>query len=291
MGRIASGAVREGMRRELYAAGGPVVRGLWEMAGRVGSIGPRSGAGRRFGAFGRGSIICFPQGAIFNERYVRIGEDTLIGPNVSLSAGMVPGQVCPSDPVVAIGSRCLIGRGSSIVGHLGIDIGDDVWTGPNVYITDQNHGYLDVEVPISRQTQPERAVSIGAGSWLGTGTVVLPGRADRAPRHRRCRFRRARRPPRLLRGRRRPGTGDQPVRRSGVGRSAGTDAVARGLDRAAQPLPSSPGGAQRSMPFALVKSVTTLDTGPPATSLSRYGVSCRSRNSAVYVRRSARTTP
>ena len=88
---------------------------------------------------------------------------------------MVPGQECITNPVVTIGDRCLIGRGSGIVGHFSIDIGDDVWTGHNVYITDQNHGYEDVSLPISKQSQPERAVKIGSGSWLGYGSVVLPG--------------------------------------------------------------------------------------------------------------------
>jgi acetyltransferase-like isoleucine patch superfamily enzyme len=88
---------------------------------------------------------------------------------------MVPGQVCLTDPVVRIGDRCLIGRGSGIVGHLSIDIGNDVWTGHHIYITDQNHGYEDVTVPVSRQAQPERAVVVGDGSWLGHGTVELPG--------------------------------------------------------------------------------------------------------------------
>ena len=112
---------------------------------------------------------------IFNEQYIHIGENTLIGPDISLSAGMVPGQKCITNPVVTIGDRCLIGRGSGIVGHFSIEIGDDVWTGHNVYITDQNHGYEDVSLPISKQSQPERAVKIGSGSWLGYGSVVLPG--------------------------------------------------------------------------------------------------------------------
>ena len=112
---------------------------------------------------------------IFNEQYIHIGESTLIGPDISLSAGMVPGQECITNPVVSIGDRCLIGRGSGIVGHFSIEIGDDVWTGHNVYITDQNHGYEDVSLPISKQSQPERAVKIGSGSWLGYGSVVLPG--------------------------------------------------------------------------------------------------------------------
>ena len=112
---------------------------------------------------------------IFNEQYIHVGANTLIGPDISLSAGMVPGQKCITYPVVTIGDRCLIGRGSGIVGHFSIEIGNDVWTGHNVYITDQNHGYEDVTRPISQQSQPERAVKIGDGSWLGYGSVVLPG--------------------------------------------------------------------------------------------------------------------
>ena len=99
----------------------------------------------------------------------------MIGPQVTLSAGMVPGQACISDPVVRIGDRCLIGKGSGIVGHFEISIGNDVWTGHHVYITDQNHDYRDVTRPISQQSMPERSVTIGDGSWLGYGVVVLPG--------------------------------------------------------------------------------------------------------------------
>lgn len=157
-------------------------RGVGEIIHRVrdtavawAAIGPDTVRGRRFGAFGEGSAICFPPTTIMNERYIRIGAGTMIGPNVALSAGMVPGQRCISDPVVSIGDRCLIGRGSGIVGHLSIEIGDDVWTGHHVYITDQNHGYDDPSLPISRQVQPERPVSIGSGSWIGHGSVVLPG--------------------------------------------------------------------------------------------------------------------
>ena len=147
----------------------------WSERGGGGRSGPNTRRGRRFGAFGEHSVICFPPAAIVNERYIRIGAHTMIGPHVTLSAGMVPDQACVTDPVVRIGDRCLLGRGSGIVGHLSIEIDDDVWTGHNVYITDQNHGYADLGVPISRQVMPERPVRIGAGSWLGHGTVVLPG--------------------------------------------------------------------------------------------------------------------
>ena len=154
---------------------GDAVAWCWDRLSVIASVGPKSRRGRRFGAFGEGSIICFPATSLMNERFIEIGENTMIGPHVALSAGMAPGQECLSQPVVRIGDRCLIGRGSGIVGHFSIDIGDDVWTGHHVYITDQNHGYDNVDIPISQQSMPEQPVRIGSGSWLGHGTVVLPG--------------------------------------------------------------------------------------------------------------------
>lgn len=158
-----------------HALVGSALRHGWTTISRWAAIGPDSSAGRRFGGFGRGSIICFPTNTVFNEHYIHLGAGTMIGPHVTLSAGMTPGQVCLSERVITIGDRCLIGKGSGIVGHFSITIGNDVWTGHHVYITDQNHGYDDVTVPISQQTMPERPVSIGDGSWIGYGTVILPG--------------------------------------------------------------------------------------------------------------------
>lgn len=138
-------------------------------------VGPGDDLARRFGRFGRGSAILAPQGSIYNEHAIEVGEDTLIGPNVCLTAGMAPGQELVANPVVRIGDRTLIGRGSHVIGHWSIDIGDDIQTGPYVYITDQNHAYEDPVEPVGRQWPSEAAVSIGSGSWLGTGVVILPG--------------------------------------------------------------------------------------------------------------------
>lgn len=154
---------------------GAFIHPLWEWVSRQSSIYSGSRKARRFESFGQDSLIMWPYTTIFNEGYIRIGDNTLIGKDVALSAGMVPGQQCLTSPVVTIGNRCLIGRGSGIVGHLSITIGDDVWTGHHVYITDQNHDYRDVSIPISQQSQPERPVVIGDRSWIGHGAVILPG--------------------------------------------------------------------------------------------------------------------
>jgi acetyltransferase-like isoleucine patch superfamily enzyme len=152
-----------------------VVHPIRELVFQAGAIGADTPRGRRFGRFGENSIICFPTNTLYNEHYIHVGSGTMIGPHCTLSAGMMPGQICITDPVVSIGDRCLIGKGSAVVGHFSITIGNDVWTGHNVYITDQNHGYEDVARPIGTQSMPEKPVTIGDGSWIGYGSVVLPG--------------------------------------------------------------------------------------------------------------------
>ena len=147
----------------------------WEAAQRAGAVTADTPAGQRFAAFGRGSMAAFPPGSVFGERWITVGEDTLIAAFVTLSAGMVPGQDLGPVPVLRIGDRCVIGRGSHVVAHHSLVIGDDVFTGPYVYITDQNHSYADPDVPIGRQMPVNAAVRIGSGSWLGAGAVVLPG--------------------------------------------------------------------------------------------------------------------
>lgn len=159
----------------LRLAAGEAIRRLWDQVVRLGAIGPRSRRGLRFGRLGPGSAICFPVAALFGEQYIHIGAGCMIGPYSSLSAGVAPGHVPDRNPVIEIGDRTVIGKGSGIVGHREIVIGDDVWTGHHVYITDANHGYEDVHTPIGKQFSAPRPVHIGSGSWLGHGALVLPG--------------------------------------------------------------------------------------------------------------------
>jgi acetyltransferase-like isoleucine patch superfamily enzyme len=157
------------------AAVSGMVHGAWRVLQQAGTITAESPAGRRFAAFGARSLMAFPTGAVFGERWIEIGDETMIGAQVTLCAGMMPGQDLGDSPVLRIGRGCVIGRGSHIVAHHSIVIGDDVFTGPYVYVTDQNHSYADPDTPIGRQWPVNTAVSIGAGTWLGAGCVVLPG--------------------------------------------------------------------------------------------------------------------
>ncbi|HEY7324954.1 MAG TPA: acyltransferase [Streptosporangiaceae bacterium] len=162
-----------GKRRRALIAG--VVQNAWRRVQQAGTITAESPAGRRFAVFGVHSLMAFPTGAVYGERWIEVGDQCMIAELVTLCAGMAPGLDLGPDPVLRLGDRCVIGRGSHIVAHQSIEIGDDVFTGPYVYITDQNHSYADVDVPVGRQWPVNSSVRIGAGSWLGTGAVILPG--------------------------------------------------------------------------------------------------------------------
>lgn len=68
-----------------------------------------------------------------------------------------------------IGERCRI----SIANYL--EIGKKVLLSPNVYITDCDHEYRNIDVPVIDQgiVQRGQKVSIGEGSYIGINTVIV----------------------------------------------------------------------------------------------------------------------
>jgi len=177
---MASGTrVFEATRRRVRAAAGRASSGavhlVWDWVRRSGAVTPEHPGRLRFRALGAGSTLAFPQGTVFNEGWIEIGPFCIISERVTLSAGFVPGLELGPEPVIRIGGGCVIGRGSHLVGHQSIELGDNVWTGPFVYISDQNHEYRDPDLPIGKQWPRNEPVVIGDGSWIGTGAVILPG--------------------------------------------------------------------------------------------------------------------
>ena len=68
-----------------------------------------------------------------------------------------------------IGERCRIFIANSL------DIGEKVLFSPNVYITDCDHEYRNVDVPVIDQgiVQRGQRVSIGKGSYIGINAVIV----------------------------------------------------------------------------------------------------------------------
>lgn len=147
----------------------------WRRLRQAGGIAPGTMAADRFGTFGDGSIVGFPTATLYGEKQMHIGEETLIGCWATLSAGYTPEQTTVPPRALVIGDRCVIGLRCGIVAHESIEIDDDVWFGQDVFITDANHGFDDLDIPIGQQLGPHQPVRIGSGSWIGHGAVILPG--------------------------------------------------------------------------------------------------------------------
>src|SRR4051794_25148082 len=90
------------------------VHWAWREFQRAGEVSPGMPAAKAFREFGAGSVMAFPLGSVFNEKWITIGAGTLIAEQVTMSAGIMPGHDLGPDPVLRIGDRCVIGRGSHI---------------------------------------------------------------------------------------------------------------------------------------------------------------------------------
>lgn len=68
-----------------------------------------------------------------------------------------------------IGERCRISIANSLI------IGEKVLLSPNVYITDCDHEYRNVDIPVMDQgiVQKGQTISIGDGSYIGINTVIV----------------------------------------------------------------------------------------------------------------------
>jgi acetyltransferase-like isoleucine patch superfamily enzyme len=129
----------------------------------------------RFARIGAGTKLAYPQGTIFGEPWIEIGECCIIAEQVTLTVGLMPGQLFGPEPLLTLGNGVVLGRGSHVIASRPVVIGDNVYCGPGVYITSDNHSYDDPDEPIGRQWPRSAPVEIGAGSWLGVGAIVLPG--------------------------------------------------------------------------------------------------------------------
>ena len=74
---------------------------------------------------------------------------------------------------VIIGKRTLVGIGTVIIGP--VVMGDDILIAQNCVITGQNHSYADVKLPISKQEDIVKEITIEDQAWLGANCVIVPG--------------------------------------------------------------------------------------------------------------------
>lgn len=142
---------------------------------RAGAIQPGTDLAESFGTFGAGSYIAYPMATMYGASSIHIGADTLVGRDCSLLVGYSPDDPQIPERGIVIGDRCVIGAGSTLTAHSSITVEDDVWFGQRVFVSDASHSYQDPETPIGVQLGEHQPVVVGEGSWIGHGSIILPG--------------------------------------------------------------------------------------------------------------------
>lgn len=104
-----------------------------------------------------------------NRGIIKLGDSVIIRPSTRVYAGN-------SHSLVFFGDGTEIGEHSTVSSNNRVVFGNDVLTGPHVFIADHNHAYENPHIPISKQgvkCHPMNEIVIGEGSWVGTNVVVV----------------------------------------------------------------------------------------------------------------------
>lgn len=124
----------------------------------------------KLGAFGWKSQIISPL-LIEGGKRVVIGDGVLVKYKSWLAASLETGL--PESSLI-IEDGCTIGNFNHIYATHSIILHKNVLTADKVYISDNLHGYEDINKPIIQQPIVQKQeVEIGEGSWLGENVCVI----------------------------------------------------------------------------------------------------------------------
>lgn len=101
-----------------------------------------------------------------------------LGSNVTIGKGSIlicTGVISNIGEGIEIGDNSAVGALSFLGGQGGIKIGNDVIMGPQVKIFSENHIFEDFDVPIRKQGESRKGVTIGDNCWIGAGVTILDG--------------------------------------------------------------------------------------------------------------------
>jgi len=115
-------------------------------------------------------MIFLDKGATITVRsgYVRLklGRWIHVGAHTAIRA---------HEGTLRIGDKCVFGRGDSLNCYLDLDVGAQVLVADDVYISDFDHKFADLTVPIKDQGIAKARVRIGEDVWLATKVTVASG--------------------------------------------------------------------------------------------------------------------
>jgi acetyltransferase-like isoleucine patch superfamily enzyme len=108
--------------------------------------------------------------------YIKIGDDVLIGRGGRVD---VPEVLQRDEPVIILDDFCRMGPFITILAVNQIHIGRNVMFGPSVLVTDHDHAFEDVTVPIITQGITEGGrIRIEDDCWIGFGAAIVCSKGE-----------------------------------------------------------------------------------------------------------------
>ncbi|MFA6567754.1 MAG: acyltransferase [Victivallales bacterium] len=127
-----------------------------------------------FGSFGKNSMIR-PPFLCFDAGDIHVGDNCTVAENGWIQ-GIREYSGKKFSPRLEIGNGTYIGRNSHIMACLEMKIGRNVVFADGVYVTDNLHGFRNMNMPIMEQElDTPGPVVIEDEVWLGEHVCVMPG--------------------------------------------------------------------------------------------------------------------
>jgi acetyltransferase-like isoleucine patch superfamily enzyme len=76
---------------------------------------------------------------------------------------------------LSVGDKCVLGRGVSVNCYLDVEIGASSLFADDIYVSDFDHKYADLTMPIKDQGISKARVRIEPDVWIGTKATVTSG--------------------------------------------------------------------------------------------------------------------
>ena len=96
-----------------------------------------------------------------------------VGRNVTLNDRVYLDTERPEEGYICIGDDSYIGTGTTLFGHVGLEIGDHVLMAQNITLTPYSHIFEDPAQNIITQGGHTRKVTIGRDSYVGMGVNIM----------------------------------------------------------------------------------------------------------------------
>lgn len=104
----------------------------------------------------------------FRDGRLQVGAQTLFEPGVWITVG--------DEGRIRIGEGCFLNLGVMVAAHGLVEIGDHCMFANGCFVTDANHRFSDLEMPITWQGfESKGPTRIGSNVWCGANVVVTSG--------------------------------------------------------------------------------------------------------------------